>query len=620
MHNHRLMTASLLALALLVAVILYWPGLSGTFLLDDQANLAKLQKISTPLTWEQLMIFSASNPSGPLGRPLSMWSFGLQYAAWPADPAAFKLANLAIHLANACLVFWLVLVLGKSAGWKNRTSLFACMVATLWVVHPIQVSTTLYVIQRMTLLAGFFTLAGLIAFVIGRQLVDKGQTTKGLMVASGGLILGTALAIGCKESGVLLPLYALAIESTLFANKSANTGWAKWRAIFLYAPLVLGIIYFLLHFGQYVRYEGRDFTLGERLLTEPRVVMDYLRKILLLPPYSFGVFFDDYTISRSLTSPLTTLWSMAAVLSLLVSAFWARARFPVYGFAVLWFLLGHALESTVIPLELYFEHRNYLPSVGIVLGVSFYASEFIQQRPKQLQLAYGAIGGLVFVAMIGLTWQQTRLWGNPLLQAALWAKEKPTSQRALQRAGTLFALAGSAEMANRHFSALGQRFPDKADGVVLQFYLACLFPGPSNIDMQNAINRVSTSKRSGGTLSALGELVRLKEMHQCENVPNDGLHALLDTAASNPNFQADRAVLHVLQGRTYAAAGNYAAAIAALEQAYSITRNKEIAFLQLNWAKEAGFVDKVPIYSEKTRHATTGNPRHDAMIDRQLSP
>lgn len=604
---------------LILCAMIYWPGLNGTFLFDDQANLSRLQKIASPLTWEQLTAFASSGTSGPLGRPLSMLTFGLQFQSWPSDPGAFKLVNLLLHLANGALVFWLFTAIGKAAQWKGRTNLLAGLIAAAWLLHPIQVSTTLYIVQRMTLLASFFTLAGLVTFVEGRRLVQAGSATKGYLIAGAGIALGTALAIAGKESGALLPLYALAIEATLLSHSPAGEGWKKWKVFVLYLPLLAALAVFFSRFESLTHYQGRGFSLVERLLTEPRVLMDYLRKILLLPPYNFGVFFDDFTVSRGFLSPPTTLAAILAIFGLLFAALRWRLSFPFFSFAILWFFCGHTLESSVIPLELYFEHRNYLPSLGIVAGIVLASHALLAHRlPESMKIPSLMIGG-IFLVMLALTWQQTHLWGNSLVQAVIWAKEKPLSQRSMERAGTMFALAGNPEKASEYFMELGQKFPDIADGPMFQLYLTCHFPHAAMPDHTGLQARLASAKKSTAMASVLGEIVRLKEAERCPRLNGEGLQALFDASLKNPNLQDIKANLLVLRGRAYRTEGNHGLALRSLDEAFSIIPNKEIAFQQMVWASEAGMIDQAREYAEKVKRSTTGNRRHDELIDRQIA-
>jgi len=621
MHTRSTFWFTLTSLALLFALTtwIYWPGLSGTFLLDDQANLANLAKIASPFTWEQAWAFSSSSHAGPSGRPLSMLSFAFQYQSWPADPYAFKLVNLALHLINGGLVFALLLAIGRAAQWRGRVEYLALAITAVWLLHPIQASTALYIVQRMTLLSTFFTLAGLIAFVEGRQQIQRGLIARGYLIASAGLVLGTSLAMLAKESGALLLLYALAVETTLFSRLPLGRQWEKWKAVFIYFPIVLAIGVLLFHFQWPALYQTRDFTLQERLLTEPRVMMDYLRKLVLIPPYNFGVFFDDYPMSRSLLMPITTLPALAGIVLALISGIVLRRKLPVFAFAVLWFLAGHALESSALPLELYFEHRNYLPSLGIITGVAYYVYELAARHPARTRLIYPLAFACFVLVLLALTWQQTRLWGNSLQQAAVWVKERPMSQRSIEWAGTMFLMAGYPEKANAYYAQLASRFPGKADGPLFQLYLGCVAGEIPLPDENGMAERLAKSKQSKGVLSVLTEIVRLKENRRCDRVSSASLQKLFGAALGNSEFRTVYPGLLVLRGRAYALEGNLRDAINALEQAYTLTGNKEIAFQQLQWATEGKLPEETRKYAERTKLSTTGNRTHDKLIDDQVT-
>src|SRR6185312_5867643 len=103
----------------------------------------------------------------------------------------------------------------------------------------------------------------------------------------------------------------------------------------------------------------RSWSTGQRLLTEPRVLIDYLKLLWLPRPFSTGLFNDQYIASTSWLHPATTLPAMLAVLGLIAGAWIQRVRHPALALAVLFYFAGQVLESSAIPLELYFEHRNY---------------------------------------------------------------------------------------------------------------------------------------------------------------------------------------------------------------------------------------------------------------------
>jgi len=217
--------AGLLAL-LITACALYWPGLSGGFLLDDYPNLKGLEHIKEPASLLQIAEFVLSGISGPLGRPLPLLTFAAQHAAWPMAARAFKLFNLLLHLVNGCLLFVLFKKIGEILAYpKKQTLTLAFFTSAIWLLHPIQISSVLYVIQRMSELCALFTLAGLCAFVYGRELLLTGKLRSGYAWASCGMVFGMTLACLSKENGIMLAAYVWVIEATLFAELSKPSRW-----------------------------------------------------------------------------------------------------------------------------------------------------------------------------------------------------------------------------------------------------------------------------------------------------------------------------------------------------------------------------------------------------------
>lgn len=175
--THQFIYGSFFLIVLVGTVWLYWGGLNGTYLFDDSPNLADLADIENT---RDIAKFVTEGISSQLGRPISLLTFALQAHHWPNSPWDFKYVNLMIHLVNGCLIFLLVLYLTRLMKLpEKRGRLLALLTASLWLVHPIQVSTVLYVIQRMTQLTVLFTLAGLLAYLKGRQQLAQDQLKSG---------------------------------------------------------------------------------------------------------------------------------------------------------------------------------------------------------------------------------------------------------------------------------------------------------------------------------------------------------------------------------------------------------------------------------------------------------
>jgi hypothetical protein len=416
----------------LVAVAAYWPGLKGGFLFDDFVNLDALGATGPvddlPTFWRYL----SSGTADPLGRPLALLTFLLDARDWPADPAPFLRTNLILHLGIGFLLWRLLTLLGLQLDPMRgrRNEITAALGAGFWLLHPLFVSTTLYIVQREAMLPAAIVVAGLIGFITGRSSFLHGNRTHGAAIAGTAIVAGTALAMLCKANGALLPLLALTLEACLPSPGSRApttvTGWRIFCAVFLWLPSVVLLAYlasFLPQMGAFIPHRG--WTIEERLLTEGRVIYDYLVLLLVPRSVSTGLYNDAYVVSHGLLSPATTLPCALLAASLPVAAFAVRRRLPVLAMAVLFFFAGHLLESTVVPLELYFEHRNYLPAM--LMGWP------LAQALTQCKLtARTAIAvSVAIVALLGATtWQRATLWGQPDRLAALWAQRNPESSRA----------------------------------------------------------------------------------------------------------------------------------------------------------------------------------------------
>lgn len=593
--NGRLAPGALAGLLFCVVALatagIYWGGLGGAFILDDEENLQRLGGLTSPLTFSQLVDFLSSRLSGPLGRPVSMLTFALQHDGWPADPQRFKLVNLVIHLANGTVLFLLLLAIQRVTRPAGHAYPWVALVgASLWLLHPIHVSTVLYVVQRMTELSATFTLLGLLGYVFGRHYATRGRAAVGFALMSGSIAVGTALAALSKESGVLLPLYVMVLEFTLLRDLPRSRGWKAWSAVFLALPVAALVVYLGTQLPQYLAvYAQRDFGLAERLLTQGRVLLDYLIKLALPRPGSFGLFFDDFAVSRGWLSPPATAVAAAIMAGLLAVAIAFRRQAPVLSFGILWFFAGHVLESSFLPLELYYEHRNYLPAVGPLFAAVYYASRLLADLRASVPYRLVVAACVALLAIFpAVTWSLTGLWGDPVRQAVVWAAERPGSARAVERAGAVMAMGGHSAEAFRHFSRLVDRFPDQSIGYYQWLLLACYDPGlplPSRADF---VQRSRQARMSYGVLGALDAIIGLREQGRCANVDDTLLAAGLDALVEGGRYGPRGARLMVAKARNLRLQGRIDGALEALDAAYAQLPRAEIGILKVRWLLEVG--------------------------------
>lgn len=426
----------LLALTLLVAWI-YWPGLTGGYVFDDYPNIVNNTAVHVAgnATWNQWLAAMFSSPSSELQRPLAMLSFAINHAITGLNPYWMKLTNLGIHLLNSCLVFGLVrrILLATEARDPVQHSVHkdwvALWVAAAWALNPINLTAVLFVVQRMESLSHTFVFAGLWVYLAGRAHLSA--TGHGWTALLTGLMACTALGLLAKESAVLLPLYALALEWTLLRFAShhqlVDGRLLTFFALVLALPTALGTAWLLPRTVGAMAYASRDFNLTERLLTEGRVLLDYLHWTILPDISQLSLYHDDYSVSQGLLSPPKTLFSLLFLSFLLVAMVWLRRRRPLMALGLAWFFAAHALTATVIPLELMHEHRNYFASLGLMLLLADGLLRAPLQRWRRLAITTAA---LVFALYASLTALRVNEWRDPVSFSLIEASKHPQSPRA----------------------------------------------------------------------------------------------------------------------------------------------------------------------------------------------
>ncbi|OZB75515.1 MAG: hypothetical protein B7X37_01935 [Halothiobacillus sp. 14-55-98] len=324
---------------------------------------------------------------------------------------------------------------GGAKLWLITPNTLALLITAAWLLAPMQLTAVLYVIQRMESLASFFILAGLLLYWQGRMRLMAGQTG-GWWRIWVGLIGGTLLATFAKESGVMLPVYAFLLEWLLLRGRTAAGFEPKFIVVFLLVlvlPGIAGLLYTLPSALNGSAYATRPFNLAERLWTEGRVMVDYLHWLIAPTPNALSLYHDDIALSTGWFAPWTTAAGWALIALLIGAALWLKNRAPLVALGVLWFFAGHLLVSTYIPLELVYEHRNYMPSIGVFIalfGLMFAWQPPDAERARVMRTLMMA-GALALIALYaGFTALRAQAWGNPYRLAYFEATTHPDSPRA----------------------------------------------------------------------------------------------------------------------------------------------------------------------------------------------
>jgi len=479
--TQKIFRYGLLLFLLAIIIAIYLPGSNGAFYYGDIRPLSALNKVTDI---NSALIYICSETSGLFGRSLSMLTFLVNVNDWPStaslgNSAAFFTFNIILHAANGLMVFGLsyfIATLYRGADIeKNKANYWLALATTaFWSVLPMHVSTSLIAIQRMAGLSAFFVFSGLLVYVYGLNRQNLNQQSKnndGILLQLIGLIIFTVLAIFSKENGALLPIFVLVLESTLFAKVSGIHYRRTLRISACSAGLFLVLVYMayaVINTGNIL--PGREFTLTERLLTEPQILLDYIRLAFFPDIAAFNPFHDNYPYVTNLFAS-TKAWLSATILIIaFVTAIIYRKRYTLYAFAVLWFLTAHLLESSVFNLELYFEHRNYVALFGLCLALIFTLFK-TPARYKKLAIFIAIAYWLIFALNLALT---TKLWGNKELAANSWFVEQSGSKRASEHLAFFYIKQNKIETAWRVLEKQTKYCPQCINSNIQAMLLSCI--------------------------------------------------------------------------------------------------------------------------------------------------
>lgn len=350
--------------ALIFSFLIYSNSLNGPFLFDDTNNIQYNNAIKlTDLSLDG--IWSAAFDSPHPRRFVAYVSFALNYYFHQEQMLGYHVVNILIHAFTSVLVYQFAAVTLSLPTLKNRYPRYreiALFVALLWLVHPMAAQSVAYLVQRMNSLATMFYMLALVSYIQGRK--STGRKQRSLWYAF--CVLSACLAMGSKEIAATLPFFLILYEWFFFQDLDQK--WIRRYLPFIVALVALVVIVGFLAKGGNVSgwFDYRTFTMGERILTQFRVVIFYL-SLLLLPHPSRLTINHDVSHSTGLLEPETTLLAIVAVAGLLATAIFSAKRERLLSFSILWYFGHLMIESSILPLELIFEHRTYLPSVGLIL-------------------------------------------------------------------------------------------------------------------------------------------------------------------------------------------------------------------------------------------------------------
>jgi protein O-mannosyl-transferase len=616
----------LLAFTAIVAAALYWPGLSGPFMLDDLDNLAPIfQWHDAGADWREVVF---ANTSGLLGRPISMASLLLNAAVGGVAPFSFKLGNLLVHLACGLLVWRLLSrALSEDEQLRAGASFTAAVLASLWLLHPLHASTVLYAVQRMAQMGALFVLASVWAFMAGRDALQNGRTTAGHVMLFVCFPLLLLAGLFSKEGAAIAPGLCLVMELAYFSGVQRRpTAVRAFFAIFFVVPVAILLALLVLKpeilFGQYALW---DFTLGERLLTQSRVVVDYLGQLVFPRGFRMGLYHDDFSVSTSLLSPLATIWSMLALAAISVIVVLIRKRAPSIFAGWFFFLVAHLLESSFLPMDLYFEHRNYLPSVGLLLCVAGLWSLVSRHLPVPSAAKHriAALSALGIAAVFGFaTLGRALIWQDKaaILEQALHSH--PDSLRANIDQAAFLLRQGRLQDARLIFEKLGhsQNGRNRLVGNTYALVVDCL-RGTARPSQLTSIVANAQPKIYYNDLVAFELLARVSTRNQCATLDTSltagKMAEVLDAASAQPDSTKPKWMLRVVVAQMYAKTAEWNKAEGQAERAWQASKDPSTgALLAVIYSHKHRFADASTVLEQAARQLHSHNVSGRAEIDR----
>ena len=388
---------------LIICFLIYLQGIHGVFTLDDESNinLTKIEKLNI----ENLKQVVASNQSGvhPLTRAIPTVSFSISHVLDGSAISGFKYHNILLHLLCGLFVFLFIYKLHQSLSNNiNHSRLIALLCSIFWLLHPLHVSTTLYSVQRITQFSALFTAISLCIFLYARA--SENQYKKIILYYIGFPLTFLLIAMS-KETVALICFYILSVNFIIRKSQYWKTNTIDKSFVFVFGWMVLflGMILFFLKSSTFLNYSNRDFTLEERLLSQAHIVTSYISNLIYPRLSEMGLFLDDTEIQKSLDI-LTSIKACFLIIAFLISCLWAyRGKF--IGIISIFFF-GHFLESTILPLELAFEHRNYFPSVGIL---AFFSYLIVNLENSKISLLLSIV---IILSLTVLLNTRVNFWSN----------------------------------------------------------------------------------------------------------------------------------------------------------------------------------------------------------------
>ena len=368
------------ALALLIIVVSTWlvyhNTLEHSFHFDDLHVIQKKDQITDIKNFKDVTYWI-----NPNNRPLSYFTFALNYRKDGLSPKPYHTTNIVIHIISSILIFILLIRIFETDRMRRHriypyTYPLAMLAALIFALHPVQTQSVTYITQRMASMAWMFAVASLIFYLHGRVLHSRGKSQAKYLPAYITSLLLWIAAMLSKQNAASLPLICLAAEFIFITNKNRQP---YKRFLIAGSGFLLAIVVLTVVAGLIPTEKGALSPL-EYFATQMRVILKYMQ--LSFIPVNLTL---DYNFRES-----TSMFEPAVLLSMLIHivvvviAFLLRKREPLIAFGIVLFYLALAVESTIIPIrDVIFEHRMYLSLGGFAIVMSTLFFELFRMTGKR---------------------------------------------------------------------------------------------------------------------------------------------------------------------------------------------------------------------------------------------
>ncbi len=318
--------------------------------------------------------------------------------------------------------------------------------ACLWLLHPVQAQAVTYIVQRMTSLSALFYILSILCYIQGRKSWQSGLKQGSAFLFFSGCIVFGLCAFSSKENAATLPIIILLYEWFFF--QKLKIVWSKTYVLLIIGVLLLFGIIAVIYLGENpfhritAAYKFRDYTLFQRVLTQLRVVIYYIS--LFFFPHPARLTLDyDYPLSDGLLLPATTLISAMAIIALFVLAIYLAFRKKrLAAFCIFWFFVTLSIESSIIAIEIIYEHRLYLSMVMPVLFCMLALTGMLQSK-----WTTAVVMGMILIICGTWTYQRNTVWTD---QLTFWQdnhRKFPEDARVLNNLGLALLNAGNIDEA-----------------------------------------------------------------------------------------------------------------------------------------------------------------------------